>query len=124
MTHELNDDQVEAMAYAALRLGSKLLPATDEELAAAEREAGSLLPLPSALQDPMTVLTHTSRPLERRSPAPAPRPSRPGAILEGLARAAREGGVIPTDVEEEMRRQRQGLEAAPEEDVGEDPADS
>ena len=32
MTHELNDDQVEAMAYAALRLGSKLLPATDEEL--------------------------------------------------------------------------------------------
>lgn len=104
---KLTDDQLAALARAALVREGKLLPSTDEELARLEEEiAKDPLPLPTSLRDPDVVL---DRPRGRK-PQFQPRahdigPQKSAGDL--LARAAREGGAISPEVEEEMRHQRE-----------------
>jgi len=109
---KLTEDQLAALARAALVREGKLLPVTDDELAQLEEEiAENPLPLPTTLQDPDAVF---ARPRGRK-PEFQPRardigPQRGAGEL--LARAARDGGAISAEVEEEMRRQREKLAGA------------
>jgi hypothetical protein len=90
----------------ALRLGGLLLPETEEEVRAAEAENLSEA-LPLELRDPHTVL---KRVRGRRHKVVSIGETASHEIEENLARAAREGGKIPPDVERVMQRDREAAE--------------
>jgi len=98
--------QFEQDLYRALRLEGLLLPETEGEVRAAEADDLCEAP-PLALRDPRTVLKRVrSKPHQTSSAGPAASPE----IEDNLARAAREGGKIPPEVEREMQRDREAAE--------------
>jgi hypothetical protein len=102
------EDQIhfEEDLYKALRLEGLLLPETEEEVSVAEARGLTDAP-PLELRDSHAVL--------KRVKARRPR-TRPGGrtasaeIEDNLARAAREGGRIPPDVERVMQLDRDAAE--------------
>ena len=86
-----------------------LLPETEEEIAAAEAEVACLeIDLPQRLLNPLafTNAEGSFRLGAVRSAAAGDQPTE-----DGLARAAREGGKITAEVDEQMRRDRDAAEA-------------
>ena len=96
---------LERDVHEALKAMGWLMPESEAEVQAAEAEVPeSAAPLPAALMDPDKVLTGQS--------GAAPAAALPLGIVadEHLARAARAGGPIPPEIEEQMRRDRQAAE--------------
>lgn len=89
--------------------GSRLrLPETDDEVASAESDlAASPSALPARLQDPMGFLNApaTGRVIARARDASS------GEVEADLARAAREGGQVSSEVDAKMRADRLKAEA-------------
>lgn len=84
------------------------LPETEDEIAEAEEWAAEHPPnIPAHVADPAQALSR---------PRPRPVPLRPVSleaeedVEENLARAAREGGDIPAEVEERMQKDREDAE--------------
>jgi len=94
----------------ALRSLGWVVPRTEDEVRLAERELADAPPpeLPEALQDARGVFERrTAGEDARRRTLPFPGRRDVDATL---ARAAREGGNIPPEVEQAMRRDRQAAE--------------
>ena len=106
----LGADDMEADVYDALRALGWVVPQSEDDVRDAEDE---LQPAPSDLPDELKNAEAMLRRPRRTAPPPAgphlPLPSDPD-IDSTLARAAREGGHIPPDIEEAMRRDRQAAE--------------
>jgi hypothetical protein len=105
-----------AAALAALRWR---VPTCEAEVAAAERAATRPLTLPARLGDPQAVLAAG----ELRPDSVNLLPPISGEIDATLRRAAREGGTIPPETEQKMRRDRQAAEKAAEEAAREAPGE-
>ena len=102
------DDQLEQDVFEALRREGWILPETEEEVRRAEADLKSApIVLPPELTDPVNALKRMGRPSGFKS---LPSPAEDNQIESDLARAAREGGTIPPDVEEKMRKDRQEAE--------------
>jgi len=100
---------IKADVYDALRSLGWIAPQCDEDVRRAEQEAGARpVELPEALQDARAVLRGDRSADEPRART-LPLPGDPG-IDSTLARAAREGGHVPPEIEEAMRRDRQAAE--------------
>lgn len=96
------------LIHAALGEQGLNLPETADEIARAEEELAVSPPkLPVRLQDPMGFLA--PRPAQRLIPPARPLPV--SDVESDLARAAREGGDISTEVEAKMRADRLRAEA-------------
>lgn len=98
-----DDNELQKLLAASLRKNGNLIPITDEEVAHFESEMGDLLPLPEGLKNCRDFLN---------SPPKIGRLTKQPSVIgentqSNLARAAREGREIPTDVEELMNNQRQ-----------------
>ncbi len=117
---EMSEDELLALLRASLVREGRLLPETEDEIERVERElAKETTPLPESLRNPNAVLKGTwSGEVEFR-PRGDLVGADPEATRELLARAARAGGAIPSEVEEEMRRQRDA-DTRPEDDETED----
>ena len=108
-----DDERLEAELHAVMRRNGFLVPVTEREVAAAEKEL-SATPLPQALKDPRRVFEKTTP-----SRAATPRVVRfpPATGLDAaMSRAAREGGKLTPDVERAMRRDRAAAEAKADEE--------
>jgi hypothetical protein len=101
--------KVERALYDALRCSGWLIPQTVEDVRRAEAElAAHHVILPSSLRDPAAVFDGgASSPQEDFT---IPLVSDVNAE-EYLARAAREGGDIPAEIEERMRLDRDAAES-------------
>ena len=103
-----SDDRLEAELHAAMRRTGFLVPVTEREVAAVEKEV-SATPLPPALKNPRRVFEKASTP---RAVTPKVVRFSPAAGVDAaLARAAREGGKLTPEVERAMRRDRATAEA-------------
>jgi len=103
-----SDAQVERWLYHALRLGGELLPASIEDVSKLEAEIeANPVALPESLRDASAVYEqiHT----RTRPPSTIPLPVQ-NNVAEGLARAAREGGEISSEVQAKMREDREAAE--------------
>jgi len=95
--------------HAALVSLGWVVPECDADVAQAEAElAAAPVPLPDALNDPGAVLDGASD-RARVVPMRLPLPGRTD-IDATLARAAREGGEIPPEIEQAMRCDREAAE--------------
>lgn len=102
------DEQLEREVFEALRQEGWILPETEQEVRLAEEDLERApVVLPPELSDPSDVLKRVGQPVRFKSLAPGAGDQR---IESDLARAARESGTIPPDVEERMRRDRQEAE--------------
>lgn len=105
--HDQEDEiQFEEDLHRALRLEGLLVPETEEEVCAAEAQNLGDAP-PLELRDPYAVLKRVRG--RRRNAVPSGGAGSP-ETEENLARAAREGGKIPPDVERLMRGDREAAE--------------
>jgi hypothetical protein len=96
--------------HEALKSAGWAMPQSEDDVRRAEgRIAESPAALPEALRDPAGAVERAARP----EPLALP-PGRQAA--ENLARAAREGGEVPPEIEEIMRRDRRAAEEAFDED--------
>jgi hypothetical protein len=112
-----NPERFEDEVHAALLRSGNLVPTTVEGVRQAELEQRkSKITLPAALQNSPSVFERSKRML-RAVKQPSLAPSGSTEVEEGLARAAREGREITSDVEERMRRDREMAERAYEEHV-------
>ena len=104
------DESFEKGWLNALRRFGYVFPSTQDELDALEKElAKSKLQFPKHLEDPFEVM--------RRAEAGTLKTMgdyRDPSIEENLARAAREGGEIPDDVNERMKKDRHSAEESAE----------
>ncbi len=112
------DPGLEREVHDALKRLGWVIPQSEDQVRAAEAEqAGRGAPLPASIADPAKVLGRRPGGAELKLSVFQPGP----ADQENLARAAREGGKIPPEIEERMRRDRQAAEEAFErEEHGED----
>ncbi len=105
------DDDIEREIAKAMQSLGWIVPQSEDDVLRAEAELaeyGGSAGLPEALIDPKAVFDHT----------PGHAPSGPELfqfpvdqeIEENLARAAREGGPIPPEIEEILRRDREAAE--------------
>lgn len=105
--HDQEDEiQFEKDLHSALRLEGILLPETEAEVSAAEAQNCGAAP-PLELRDAYAVL---KRARGRRRKAVPTVGAASSETEENLARAAREGGKIPPDVERVMQRDRETAE--------------
>lgn len=103
-----NADEMSRELDSALRILGLGMPRTVEEVAAAEKELEKeRITLPCSLLDSQAVLTR--RP-SRVLPIRPHQNEGDDAARQNLARAAREGGDIPPEIEERMRRDRKKAE--------------
>ena len=97
-----------AIVEAAMRSKGWLLPTTEEAVAELEAELLSEpVEPPESLKSPESVFEEISKPLLRRARQSVTRTT-PSA--KNLALAAREGGEIPPEVRELMKRDREDTE--------------
>jgi hypothetical protein len=104
---DLSHEQIDALAFAALQKEGVLLPSTENEIASLEKELEvDPVALPPALQDPLALLERNA---SARSGQIVPGPWKTDCTetKAGLARAAREGSAISSEVEAEMQRLRE-----------------
>jgi hypothetical protein len=104
----VNKDLLDGINEAMTSLGWTVPQCEDDVRRAEERLDEAPAPLPASLEDPNVVF---NRPDDqtRAEPDVVLFPSDP-LIEENLARAAREGGPIPPEIEERMRRDREAAE--------------
>ncbi len=101
-------DQLERDVFEALWQEGWVLPETEEEVRRAEADLESVpVVLPPELSSPCNALKRMGQPSRFKSLAS---PGEDNQIESDLARAAREGGTIPPDVEQKMRKDRQEAE--------------
>jgi|SRR5215213_95695 len=99
------DDELDRKIYDAMRLKGWVIPQTVEDVLRAEAELDDegCDDLPAELMDPYAILRReTARPIKVR-------PLHSAGDREAekhLARAARDGGEIPPEIEERMKRDR------------------
>lgn len=102
-----DDHQIERTVHDAMMVRGWLIPRSEEEVMRAESElADHPVDLPKELEDPACLLDAIA------DCVPEPRLRLPvnREAAENLARAAREGGEIPPEVEERMRADREKAE--------------
>jgi hypothetical protein len=101
------DHQLERTVHDAMLLRGWLIPTSEEQVLRAESElADHSVELPKELEDPACVLDAIADCVqEPRLRLPVNREA-----AENLARAAREGGEIPPEIEERMRVDREKAE--------------
>ncbi|PIO49192.1 MAG: hypothetical protein CMR00_00470 [[Chlorobium] sp. 445] len=102
------DDLLDAQIWHTMLSLGWIEPLDEASLQAIEVEveralASGHLHLPKTLESPDAIFAKLNERQDRAI-------SLDSAIQEQMARAAREGGVIPPDVEEKMRRDRQAAE--------------
>lgn len=102
------DDLLDAQIWHAMLSLGWIQPLDEASLQAIEAEveralASGDLHLPKTLESPDAIFAKLNERQDRAI-------SLDSAIQEQMARAAREGGVIPPDVEEKMRRDRKEAE--------------
>jgi len=138
-------DPGEQDVYEALKSSGWMVPECEEDVRRAEAELSqALAPLPESLADPRAVFEGKAVPPGTApgaaTPGTPPRAATPGtapgaacglAALRlsvflpdpqtehDLARAARQGGPIPPEIEEKMRRDRKTAEDASQQDESE-----
>ena len=134
-------DPGEQDVYEALKSSGWMVPECDDDVRRAEAELSqALAPLPESLADPQAVFEGQAAPPSAASPGTAPGAVSPGtsprdacglAALRlsvfppdpqtehNLARAARQGGNIPPEIEEKMHRDRKTAEDASQQDESE-----
>jgi len=102
-------DVGEAQVYAAMKSLRWIVPECEDDVGRAERTLSAPAEgLPQALRDAGAVFNRT---VASGPPRPTPAVSAADArVDEGLARAAREGGVISPEIEARMRRDREAAE--------------
>ena len=103
------DGNLERDVHCALKATGWLTPETEQDVEAAQAElASAAVSLPDALQDAEAVFAGES---DRASIGEAPLAFTGDVDVErNLARAAREGGPIPTEIERIMREDRLAAE--------------
>jgi hypothetical protein len=107
-----NEEELERLAYDTMQSLGWLIPQTPADVARAEEAlAEEPVELPESLRDPYAVL---DAPPKERTGSPCPLAE--GDAAELLARVAREGGTIPPEVEERMRRDREQAERKHDDD--------
>jgi hypothetical protein len=101
------DGDFEKAVLEAMR-GSWILPQTPEEVRQAEEGLGSNpVDLPVGLANPYSVLDKPSRKIRLGRPLETDRDL---SLEQNLAQVAREGGEIPPQVKEQMRKDREAAE--------------
>ena len=105
------DEDFDRLIHMTLRMRGLLMPISIEDVAQAEAEIESNdIQLPESLRDPLSFL-NSSR--QKENVLRFPRPEEGSVeqeVTESLARAAREGGDIPAEIQERMRKDRQDAE--------------
>lgn len=103
-----SDDKAERALFDALCEAGWIAPQTLEDVRRAEAElAGHAVPLPPELRDTDAVFHGANR---SRTEAEVTNKAARIEAERNLARAAREGGQIPPEVEERMRHDREAAE--------------
>jgi len=102
-------DELELHVYEAFLARGWIIPQTQADVSRAEAQmAGKKCEeLPPSLRDPDAVLR---RSLEMKAKVVSLQPAEDDETPELLARAARAGKDIPTDIEERMRQDRDAAE--------------
>ena len=102
-----HSDEMEQLVHDYLRRCGKLIPHTPEEVEAAEKWLSQ-----QAIQVPKSLQSLDACSLHKRrvSPQVLPFPIQSTETSECLARAAREGRTISSEVEEQMKRDREQKE--------------
>ena len=101
-------DELELQVYEAFLARGWLIPQTEADVSRAEAQmAGKCEELPAALRDPYALWR---RSLETKAKVEPLQPTQDDETPELLARAARAGRDIPTDIEERMRQDREAAE--------------
>ena len=114
-------EQLLREVYDAMRRLGWLAPQDEVDVRAAEAElAENPVALPEALADPRAVLQRPPPAQAGESPALArPDPN----VAENLARAARQAGHLPPEIEQAMRRDREQADRQPPDRATEPPDD-
>lgn len=98
------DKALDQAIHDTMRLGGWVLPKFPKEIERSEQlMAEEPVKLPQGLADPFAILSRPSR--RPRFSVPLPE-SASGSAEQNLARAAREGGDIPPEVQEQMAKDR------------------
>ena len=120
--HHIPDDVLDEAVYRAIHEAGWSIPVDENEVAEAEILQGDGdADLPALLRDPRNVL---DGPPDGSATLDCALPSAGSARLDAaLARAAREGGRVPPDIEAVMRRDREESEPRRDDHAGEGDAD-
>lgn len=103
-----NRVSVERHVLDAMRSLGWIIPTTEADVAYAEAMlCREVVELPEELKDPYQILDSIDADCLPIQAAPVPRDAQ---VEENLARAAREGGDIQPEIEQQMRRDRQAAE--------------
>ena len=97
------EQQSEELLYEALLLSGAIIPTTPDEVALVESRALDQGPLPVRFQDPQLFLEAK----RIRKDRGAARVRFDNNSVNELARAAREGGTIPSEIEARMKEARE-----------------
>ena len=102
-------DELETQVYEAFLARGWIIPQTEADVSRAESQMArkNCEELPAALRDPYAVLRRAS---EIKAKVLSLQPAEDDETPELLARAARAGKVIPKDIEERMRQDREAAE--------------
>ncbi|HUU59057.1 MAG TPA: hypothetical protein VMZ50_05905 [Phycisphaerae bacterium] len=104
-----DDEALAADVHEAMKLMGWTVPESEDDVRRAEQELpASAAPLPGALADPKAVFDGKAACGFADLKTPSFPPDAAGE--DHLARAAREGGPIPPEIEERMRRDREQAE--------------
>ena len=110
-----NDTALECVVYEALKCLGWAVPDSADDVRRAEAELSeSPTPMPESLQDAAAVFEGKAAGGMANVSLTALGPD--AQVEENLAQAAREGGKIPPEIEEQMRRDRLAAEQQLEED--------
>ena len=103
------DDALNPEIYAWLKKTGHVIPTTPEDVLRAEEALDEQLEaLPEELGDPKILLRRLDQQEESEPLRIVPLSSpEQGVVEKALARAARQGGEIPHEIEERMRRDRE-----------------
>jgi hypothetical protein len=95
---------VEKAIHDAMRVAGWMLPKSPQEIQRAEKAlTDQPVRLPDRLADPYAVLARPSKAIRIGTNLPAPQSP---STEQNLAQAAREGGEIPPETQEQMKRDR------------------
>ena len=102
-------EELELQVYEAFLARGWIIPQTEADVSRAEAEmvGKTCEELPPTLRDPYSVLRQSS---EMKAKIVSLQPGESDQTPELLARAARAGKKIPTDIEERMRQDREAAE--------------
>lgn len=104
--HQISDEAICAALYEVIREAGWAIPTDEESVAAAEARLRDAMPeLPEELSDPQFPSADDSESLGKVVPLWDPQ-----VLAAPMARAAREGGSVPSEIEQTMKRDRETAE--------------